>query len=103
MKKIIFIFLLTSCTIGGEEVEKVATIETTILEKEVEEEVTFEEGLLNFALCMREQGLDFPDPKPGEFGFFAFRDAEIDFNDPKFQEAFEICQPENPLEGISGD
>jgi len=174
MKKIIFIFLLTSCTIGGEEIEKVATIETTILEKEVEEEVTFEEGLLNFALCMREQGLDFPDPsfnsegnpefegfdiedqdafeaafvncedilrdafpdefdldpevqaaladsslefarcmreqgldfpdpKPGEFGFFAFRDAEIDFNDPKFQEAFEICQPENPLEGISGD
>ncbi len=48
---------------------------------------------------MREEGLDFPDPKPGEFGFFAFRDAEVDFNDPAFQDAFEICQPENPLGG----
>ena len=52
---------------------------------------------------MREQGLDFPDPKPGEFGFFAFRDAEVDLNDPAFQDAFEVCQPENPLEGVSDD
>jgi hypothetical protein len=49
---------------------------------------------------MRDQGIDFPDPKPGEFGFFAFRDADIDFNSEAVQEAFEICQPENPLENV---
>jgi hypothetical protein len=174
MRRVIFFLLIACCTIGGEEVEKVATIETTAEVQEQEEEVTFEEGLLSFAQCMRkegldfpdpffdsegnpeftdfdiedqdafeaafvncedilrdafpdefdldpevqaalydaslefaqcmrERGLDFPDPKPGEFGFFAFRDAEVDFNDPAFQDAFEICQPENPLEGVSDE
>ena len=65
MKKVSLFFLLACCTIGGEDVEKVATIENTIQVEEQEEEVTFEEGLLNFARCMREEGLDFPDPKPG--------------------------------------
>ena len=99
MKRVTLFLLLACCTIGGEEVEEIATIETIAEVKEQEEEVTFEEGLLSFARCMREEGLDFPDPKPGEFGFFAFRDAEVDFNDPAFQDAFEICQPENPLGG----
>mgnify|MGYP001187972522 FL=1 len=174
MKRYTLFLLLACCTIGGEEVEKVATIETIAEVQEQEEEVTFEEGLLSFARCMREegldfpdpsfdsegnpeftdfdienqdaleaafvncedilrdafpdefdldpevqaalydaslefaqcmrkQGLDFPDPKPGEFGFFAFRDAEVDFNDPAFQDAFEICQPENPLEGVGDE
>ena len=103
MKRFILVFLITFCTIGGEEAEMVATIENTVELEEQEEEVTFEEGLLTFARCMREEGLDFPDPKPGEFGFFAFRDAEVDFNDPAFQEAFEICQPENPLEGVGDE
>jgi hypothetical protein len=97
MRRVIFFLLIACCTIGGEEVEKIATIETTAEVQEQEEEVTFEEGLLSFSQCMRKEGLDFPDPKPGEFGFFAFRDAEVDFNDPAFQDAFEICQPENPL------
>ena len=55
---------------------------------------------LEFSQCMRDQGIDFPDPKPGEFGFFAFRDADIDFGSEAVQEAFEICQPENPLENL---
>ncbi len=103
MKKAVILTLLCSCVIGGEETEQVATIEETLPVQEVQEEITFEEGLLSFAQCMREQGLDFPDPKPGEFGFFAFRDAEVDLNDPAFQDAFEVCQPENPLEGVSDD
>ncbi len=174
MKRAILLILLTCCTIGGEEVEKIATIETVAEIQEQNEEITFEEGLLSFAQCMREEGLDFPDPsfdsegnpeftdfniddqdafeaafvncedilrdafpdefdldpevqaalydaslefaqcmreegldfpdpKPGEFGFFAFRDAEVDFNDPAFQDAFEICQPENPLEGVGDE
>lgn len=100
MKRIIFLLLISFCTIGGEESQGVATIESTTQVKAVEEEITFEEGVLEFSQCMREEGIDFPDPTPGEFGFFAFRDADIDFGSEAVQEAFEICQPENPLENL---
>ena len=163
--------LFAACTIGGEESQGVVTIESTTATTVVDEEITFEEGVLEFAQCMREeginfpdpkfdtdgnpqfdnleieneeefesafencedilrnalpeqfdldpeveaalvdaslefsqcmrdQGIDFPDPKPGEFGFFAFRDADIDFSSEAVQDAFEICQPENPLENL---
>jgi hypothetical protein len=49
---------------------------------------------------MREEGIDFPDLTPGEFGFFAFRDADVDWSSEQVQEAFEICQPENLLENL---
>ena len=52
MKKAITLTLLCFCTIGGEETEKVATIEETLPVQEIEEEITFEEGLLSFAQCM---------------------------------------------------
>ena len=164
--------IFAACTIGGEEPQGVATIESTTATTVVDEETTFEEGVLEFAQCMREeginfpdptfdidgnpqfdnleieneeeferafencedilrnalpeqfdldpeveaalvdaslefsqcmrdQGIDFPDPKPGEFGFFAFRDADIDFSSEAVQDAFEICQPENPLEDLN--
>ena len=171
VKILIFITIFSACTIGGEESQGVVTIDSTTATTVVDEEITFEEGVLNFAQCMREeginfpaptfdidgnpqfdnleienedefetafencedilrnalpeqfdldpeveaalvdaslefsqcmrdQGIDFPDPKPGEFGFFAFRDADIDFSSEDVQEAFEICQPENPLENL---
>ena len=65
-----------------------------------EVEAALVDASLEFSQCMRDQGIDFPDPKPGEFGFFAFRDADIDFSSEAVQEAFEICQPENPLENL---
>ena len=173
-KKVRILLLLSifsACTIGGEESQGVVTIESTTEITTVDEEITFEEGVLDFAQCMREegvnfpdptfdidgnpqfdnleieneeefenafencedilrnalpeqfdldpeveaalvdaslefsqcmrdQGIDFPDPKPGEFGFFAFRDADIDFTSEAVQNAFEICQPENPLEDL---
>ena len=173
-KKVRILLLLSifsACTIGGEESQGVVTIESTTETSIVDEEITFEEGVLDFAQCMREeginfpdptfdidgnpqfdnleieneeefesafencedilrnalpeqfdldpeveaalvdaslefsqcmrdQGIDFPDPKPGEFGFFAFRDADIDFTSEAVQNAFEICQPENPLENL---
>ena len=163
--------IFSACTIGGEESQGVVTIESTTETTILDEEITFEEGVLDFAQCMREeginfpdptfdidgnpqfdnleieneeefenafencedilrnalpeqfdldpeveaalvdaslefsqcmrdQGIDFPDPKPGEFGFFAFRDADIDFTSEAVQNAFEICQPENPLEDL---
>ena len=173
-KKVRILLLLSifsACTIGGEESQGVVTIESTTETTIADEEITFEEGVLDFAQCMREeginfpdptfdidgnpqfdnleieneeefesafencedilrnalpeqfdldpeveaalvdaslefsqcmreQGIDFPDPKPGEFGFFAFRDADIDFTSEAVQNAFEICQPENPLEDL---
>ena len=173
VKLLVFVAVFTACTIGGEESQGVVTIDSTTETTIVDEETTFEEGVLNFAQCMREeginfpdptfdidgnpefdnleieneeefetafescedilrnalpeqfdldpeveaalvdaslefsqcmrdQGIDFPDPKPGEFGFFAFRDADIDFSSEEVQEAFEICQPENPLENLDG-
>ena len=171
IKILVFFLVFTVCTIGGEESQGVVTIDSTTATTVLIEEITFEEGVLNFAQCMREeginfpdptfdidgnpqfdnleidnedeferafencedilrnalpeqfdldpeveaalvdaslefsqcmrdQGIDFPDPKPGEFGFFAFRDADIDFGSEAVQEAFEICQPENPLENL---
>ena len=168
---LLFLSIFSACTIGGEESQGVVTIESTTETSIVDEEITFEEGVLDFAQCMREeginfpdptfdidgnpqfdnleieneeefesafencedilrnalpeqfdldpeveaalvdaslefsqcmrdQGIDFPDPKPGEFGFFAFRDADIDFTSEAVQNAFEICQPENPLEDL---
>ena len=49
---------------------------------------------------MRGEGIDSLDSKPAAFGFFAFRDADIDFNSEAVQQAFEICQPENPLDNL---
>ncbi len=171
VKILTFVAVFAACTIGGEEPQGVVTIESTTATTVVDEETTFEEGVLEFAQCMREeginfpdptfdidgnpefdnleieneeefesafencedilrnalpeqfdldpeveaalvdaslefsqcmrdQGIDFPDPKPGEFGFFAFRDADIDFSSEAVQDAFEICQPENPLEDL---
>ena len=171
VKTLLLLLVFSACTIGGEESQGVVTIESTTATTIVDEEITFEEGVLNFAQCMREEGInfpdptfdidgnpqfdnleieneeefenafencedilrnalpeqfdldpeveaalvdaslefsqcmrdegiDFPDPKPGEFGFFAFRDADIDFSSEAVQEAFEICQPENPLEDL---
>ena len=74
------------------------SIRTANLDPEVEAALV--DASLEFSQCMRDQGIDFPDPKPGEFGFFAFRDADIDFNSEAVQDAFEICQPENPLDDL---
>ena len=53
---------ISFCTIGGEESQGVATIESTTETTVAEEEITFEEGVLEFSQCMREEGIDFPDP-----------------------------------------
>ena len=166
------VLALSACTIGEEETKGVISIDENTVSTTIFDEVTFEEGVLNFAQCMREEGINFPDPTfdidgnpqfdnvdveneeefeeaftncedilrnalpeqfdldpeveaalvdaslefsqcmreegisnfpdptPGEFGFFAFRDAEIEWTSDDVQEAFEICQPENPLENL---
>ena len=52
-----------------------------------------EDQLVAFAACMRENGIDMPDPdfssEPGQGGPFA---GEIDPSDPEFAAAMEACQ-----------
>ena len=168
-KKVILftiVLALSACTIGEEDTIGVVSIDENTVSTTIFDEVTFEEGVLDFAQCMREEGINFPDPTfdidgnpqfdnvdvenedefeeaftncedilrnalpeqfdldpeveaalvdaslefsqcmreegisnfpdptPGEFGFFAFRDAEIEWTSDDVQEAFEICQPE---------
>lgn len=60
------------------------------------EEVDSEDALLGFAACMRDNGIDFPDPQfgvgGGPFGGNAAGLAGIDFNSADFLDAVEACQ-----------
>ncbi len=51
------LLIFSACTIGGEESQGVVTIESTTETTIVDEEITFEEGVLDFAQCMREEGI----------------------------------------------
>jgi hypothetical protein len=61
-----------------------------------ENRAELEETLLAFARCMRENGVDMPDPDlsggGGPFGFGGARSG-VDPDDPSFQRAQEACQP----------
>jgi hypothetical protein len=53
--------------------------------------------LREFAQCMRDNGIDFPDPEPG--GGFGGALAEIDRTGPAFQQALEACTDMLPDRG----
>ena len=56
-----------------------------------------DDGGLAFAQCMRENGIDFPDPDPdGGFGPNSSALADLDFNDPKFLRAVDACAALRP-------
>jgi hypothetical protein len=59
-------------------------------------EANSQDAFTNFAECMRENGVDIPDPQPGQSGFALGADAagNIDPNDPAVQAAREKCLPE---------
>ena len=59
-----------------------------------EQERRMQEGALKFARCMREHGVDMPDPTFGGEGQVMMKigpDDGLDPNDPKFQEAQQAC------------
>ena len=82
--------IFSACTIGGEESQGVVTIESTTETTIVDEEITFEEGVLDFAQCMREEGINFPDPTFDIDGNPQFDNLEIE-NEEEFENAFENC------------
>jgi hypothetical protein len=61
------------------------------------EELDAQEGILAFAACMRDNGIDFPDPQFGVGGGFfggggpGGDGPAIDFQSPLFQAAIEAC------------
>lgn len=64
-------------------------------------EAEFQDAILEFAVCMRANGFDMPDPDFSQltttgqiFG------EQLDINDPDFEAAFELCQ--DTLPGIPG-
>jgi len=59
------------------------------------------EAALRFAACMRDQGLDWPDPA-ADGTKFAGSDVEIDKKSPEFHAAFEVCDDELAIEDASG-
>jgi hypothetical protein len=58
-----------------------------------EKERDFRERALEFARCMRGEGIDFPDPTIGEDGRVTMRApaGQDPRQDPRFEEAFEKC------------
>lgn len=70
-----------------------------------EQREEFEQRALAFARCMREQGIDMPDPQLDGDGRVRMRvgpDAGVDPRDPAFQEASEACRDELPGGGPGG-
>jgi hypothetical protein len=59
------------------------------------DQAVMQDALLEFARCMREHGIDMPDPTfDGGCGGFAFGLPEgVSPDDPAFQDAQEACQP----------
>jgi hypothetical protein len=57
----------------------------------------FQERMREFAQCMRDNGVDVPDPDPN--GGFGGMLGEIDPNDPAFRGALEACQDMLPQRG----
>ncbi len=55
-----------------------------------------EEGRLEMAECMREHGIDMPDPEPGQGMMMkkAGPDDGVNLDDPAAQEALEACEEE---------
>ena len=51
-----------------------------------------QQAALDFAECMREEGVDVPDPEPGSTGFTIDTESGIDPTDPAFQSAEQECR-----------
>jgi hypothetical protein len=58
-----------------------------------EDQAAFQDAMLEYAQCMRDQGIDFPDPDFSEGGGFIGGAEGFDPEDPDFQAADEVCRP----------
>jgi hypothetical protein len=56
-------------------------------------EANFEDAQVEFAQCMREHGIDMPDPEPGQSGINIRLPEGVDPDSESFQNAQEECEP----------
>jgi len=86
---------------GGDEASDVASLSGTdeAAAADTAQPLSDEEALIEFAACMRDQGMDFPDPVVDASGFprFDFEDPESIDQDAMF-EAGEACR--DLIEGV---
>jgi hypothetical protein len=59
-----------------------------------QQQAELQDSLVEFAQCMRDNGVDMADPQPGSGGGFALGgpNADTDFNSPEFKAAQAKCQ-----------
>ena len=70
-------------------------VEGSLPEPSPEQQQEMQDQALAFAECMREHGIDFPDPEFGDGGQVTIGlGGGVDFADPEFQDAQEACQGE---------
>lgn len=100
MRRLILFFTVLSlaaaaCGGGGESGDDVASLTTATTVQETTTTAPFdqEQALIDFSQCMRDQGIDFPDPIVDENGYprFEFEDPESLDRDGLF-EAGESCR-----------
>ncbi len=91
----------------GSSDELAAGADTPDTDGDSTEERTFDDASLDFAVCMREEGItEWPDPTPGqEAGGRPFADVDfdalgIDPRSDEMQEIFDICRVE--FDGVAG-
>jgi hypothetical protein len=60
---------------------------------EEEQRANFEDAQVEFTQCMRENGIDLPDPEPGQAGIQIGPGDDIDIDSEEFQAAQEECGP----------
>lgn len=58
-----------------------------------EDQAALQDAFLEYAQCMRDNGIDMPDPDFSEGGAFAIGGEGFDLDDPEFQAADEVCRP----------
>ncbi|MCW6004111.1 hypothetical protein K1W54_05890 [Micromonospora sp. CPCC 205371] len=61
-----------------------------------------QEQLRVWAQCMRDNGVDIPDPDANGGGFMFGGDSQIDPDDPKFRAAMDACQDKFTFRGPGG-
>jgi hypothetical protein len=106
----VLVLLAASCGGGNDSNRGVASIDdlstettaTTASPSAGDDPATDEEKVLEFAACMREQGIDFPDPvvdSDGNVGFdLTMLQKLVDVDRDELEKAFEPCAPF--LEGV---
>jgi len=97
---VVALVLLTTACSSDDDGESVATLgdgESTTSSTPASDQ-DLEGALLAFAECMRDEGVNVPDPQIDEDGRLTFGAGagNIDPNDPDVQAAFEACQDELP-------